>query len=209
MLKWLFGERAKPVTVNINDLFRRLDLYDKRFRDDPNAHIPVLDALGQYTLRGSSHYGPARSFYTDPQKVVTVRAPEKQFFDEPDPTDEHIRSSTRISFTEETRGFGKRAFALIIRREFSNPAEYDRSLLFGIFGVYDRDGNMRVKKIVAPYKDRANSMTAAKSIPLTPENVEKALRFAEICVHTLYRGETFHPRACLDEALRMEPPAPR
>lgn len=216
MLKWIFGRRAAPVVVDINDIFKRLDLYNERYKADPNAHIAVLDFLGQYTLRGSAHYGPSRSFYANPEQTFRVKAPPRQFMEDSE-EDEYVQSSACISFTEESFARGRRGFALLIRQSSGSLRAHRDSVVFGIYGVYDRDGKMTVKKIMAPSKDSANRMTAVTSIPVTPDNVRGALLYAELCAKALYEHRQFQPRTCLEqsmkadlatEAVRVLPPAP-
>ena len=153
MLKWLFGKRAAPVVMNLQEIRDRLELDHERFGPDPKNHIPVLDALGEYTLRGSSFFGPARTFYTNPDKTVTIKGAPSQFSDVPDPGDEQVQSAAFVSYTEQTRGFGKRNFALIIRQGANTVEEMENSLAFGLFGLFDKQGNMTVKKIIMPGKD--------------------------------------------------------
>lgn len=200
MLKWIFGGRAAPVTVDINEIYKRLDLYNNRYKSDPNAHIAVLDFLGQYSLRGSAHYGPSRSFYANPEQTIRIKAAPRQFLEETE-EDEYVQSSACISFTEESLARGRRSFALLIRRESGSLRGHRDSVVFGIYGVYDRDGRMAVKKIMAPSVDGANRLTAVAAIPVTPENVEGALRYAELCAREMYEGRPFHPRLCLEQSL--------
>lgn len=219
MLKWKFWERAEPVCVDINEIYQRFALYNDRYKHDPAIHMLVMNKFGQVSLRGGSFtYGPGRVFYSDPQKVLTIKAPEKQFLDEPDPEDEHIQSSACIAFTEAPRAFGKRAFGMIIRQDSHDfDSLYDNSIIFGIYGEYDKNGRMAVKKLLAPGKDGTQRLTETKEIPITPENVEGALRYAEICVQTITRKSPLNPRTCLEQSMRPEkagegikvlPPAP-
>ncbi|MCB9991614.1 MAG: hypothetical protein H6867_09670 [Rhodospirillales bacterium] len=71
MIKNIFGMRAAPAVIAMDKLYRDLHLKDPRFESDPDSHIAVLDVLGEYSLRGSSHFGPARSYYADPEKRST------------------------------------------------------------------------------------------------------------------------------------------
>lgn len=206
MLRALFKKWANPVTVDIDEVYKRLELHSDKVLPDPNAHIGVMDAMNEYTLRGSTHWGPAHSFYRDPQKKVTVKAQPTQFADEPEPQDEHIRSSARLSYTEEARGFGKRAFFMIIRNEFNTPQEYQKSLVFALYGLYDKDGKMKVKKILSPdIDDKTHTITKLGKIPLTPDNVRIALRYAELCAQALYdKSQPFVARTCLEQAMKAD-----
>lgn len=210
MISKLFGRRSTPISVNLHELRQSLGLDHERYVSDPNAHVPILAALGEYTLRGSSHYGPAHSYYQNPSRTVTIKAQEPQFSDMPMPEDEHIRSAASIAFTEETRGFGKRTFALIIRQDAETLKDMEESLAFGLYGLYDKEGNMVIRKIIAPGKDEYNHVTDVKEIPLTEENVNAALRYAAECARVIHSGERFYPRACLDRTENAKPaPEPR
>jgi len=204
MLKWIFGRRAAPVVVDVNEVFRRLELNSKHFKDDPAAHIPVLDYLRLWTLRGSSHYGPARSFYANPNQKITIKAPEPQFSDMPREPDEHIRSSACVSFTEESYARGKRGLAILIRQSSNTMEGYANSVVFGMYGVYDRDGKMTVKKLMVPTKDNANRMMPVESIDVTEDSVRGALLYAELCVKELVAGRPLFARSCLDQSVKAD-----
>lgn len=205
MLRFLFSRLAAPVFVDFGCLRRDLGLDHERFADDPKAHIAVLEAVGDYTLRGSAQYGPARSCYADPKRVLTMKPQESQFSDAPQEPEEKIRSSACLSYTEEQRGFGKRHFALTIRRESATIEEMEQSLVFGLSGIYDREGRMKILRILAPSGDGRNGVTAAHPIPLTVKNVQRALFYARCCADNLYEGRSLMPQVCLADMMRHDP----
>ncbi len=218
ILKRLFGLRAAPVVIDINELYRHLDLHNKRYNQDPQIHLTVLYKLNQITLRGSGNAkGAGRVHYRDPWKRFIIKGPSREFLGDLEPEETHIRSSAYIAFTEAPRAFGKRAFALVICKDSDSVEDLDNAFVFGIYGVFGKDGRMTVKTIMTPGKDEAHRMTETKAIPVTPENVQGALRYAKLCIDEITSGQKFFPRRCFEQSMRQDtaqndvkllPPAP-
>lgn len=200
-LSQLFFWRSEPpVHANINDIFSRFKLYDK-LKPDPNAHTQVLDKLGQYSLRGVAQYGPAHSYYSDPDhKAITQERPP-QFLEDRSGEAEEVKLSSSIHYTEESLSLGKRSFGMIINKSSSGLHDLAAAKVFGIYGIYNKDGDYTVKKIQAPSFDEQGSIQGTESITVTPENVELALLYAEECLNQIYQNEIIYPMQCMNAAL--------
>ncbi len=200
MLRFLFGPRAAPMTIHHDNLFTRLGL-GKHLQPDPKSHIPVLRYLGEYSLRGSFHHGPAMSYFSKPTQTITIKPDPQQFSDEPPGEDEYIRSSAHIAITTEPRRGGSNAFYLMISKGGRTLEELDRSLIFGLKGVQDKDGHITIKRIMAPGMDNANRLTDLQKIPLTPEYVNTALKYAARCAANIYANSPVYASINLNAAL--------
>lgn len=213
-LRQAFGLPPKrvPITINLGDLLTYLELDHSRFQSDPDVHLPVIDGMGEYALRGGNHHGPAKSYYTDRKKTIFLQEREPEIVGHPDeigkkPPVREFRASANIAYTETTLGFGRKGFALTIHRDVKEPRElYQyRTMVFGLYGVYDREGNLTIKKLKTPNMDSANRMTKLDDIPIDEANVIGALHYARLCATQIYEGEYFSERQCLQEALQINP----
>ena len=62
-----------PVVISYSEMKNYLGLSDPKFESDPDIHLPTLDALGEYSLRGGNHYGPGYSYYVDRKKTIMLQ----------------------------------------------------------------------------------------------------------------------------------------
>ena len=203
--------KKPPVSINLGDLITYLELDHPRFVADADEHLPVIDAMGEYALRGGNHHGPSKSYYTDRKKTIFLQERAPEIVGHPDeigkkPPLREFRASANIAYTETTLAFGRRGLALTIHRDVNEPRELYmyRTMVFGLYGVYDREGNLTIKKLKTPNMDSANRMTKLEDVPIDTANVKGALYFARLCAEQLYNGEGFSERQCLQKALNID-----
>jgi hypothetical protein len=189
-----------PVRVPLKDLLDIFEPGHPNYARAPGQHALILINLNQGTPNRTDPTSPAaRMFLTDPAYKVTIRGLKSQFRDIPDEPDRQIPGSAGIFYTEDY-GFGKKRIAILIRRQAKNLADYDDSLVFGLYGVVEKDGTVNIKKIKLPEIDHKFVARGSQYIPVTEDSVERALNYARLCKTQLFERRPFTPVDNLDRA---------
>lgn len=202
MLRNIFGGQNPPVKVDFQEYRDFLSL-DKNLTDDPKMHTIILSNLGEYSLRGSTHQGPAQSFYSDPNKKVVTDPKPVEFSGGHETYTETYHLSSSISCTEQPHGFGQRLFSMIMRKDSLRPQDIHDSMIFGIHGRVDKNGDLTVLKLMAPDIENGQ-ITRIKEIPVTDETVHTAMLYAYECSRQIYEGEQIKPRQALEFAMTYQ-----
>lgn len=201
MLSRFFKGRAQAVKINYQEFHDFLQL-DRNLTSDPDVHTIVLAALECYSLRGSTQHGPARSFYSNPDHKITQTIPV-DFGGGMMTHTETYHLSPCISTTEEPAPFGQTHFCMIMREESEKPDDLYTSIIFGIRGKVDKDGDYTISKIMAPNIEDG-MLTGLQNIPITDDTVHTAMLYAYECARQIYEGEQVMPRKALEFAMEYE-----
>lgn len=179
----LFASKAASVTVGRDDVLTRLGVKDHKFLPTPLRHLDVMKYTDRSLLNLISDYkGPCQTHYADPEQEDT---------------------SAAISFTTETIFADKRSFALTIHNDSTGLPKREDGMVFGLYGHY-KVGNdtLAVDKIIMPEKDNCHHLGKAYEIAISPESLEKAMAFAELCTKDVYERGKINVRTCYDTAER-------
>ncbi len=199
MLKRLFGKKAAKVEIDINEMSDRFDLYDRKYRADSLVMARVLTAVNKTPIR-SDIYGPGRIFYADPDKMLNMKTADLHKSGDQAEEKDLVHASASVSFTDHPHGGSRRGFGLVIRNDSDTFHELFNSVVFGIYGYYDKEDRFEVTKLLVPGPAENGQPARAIEIPVTPENVRGALRFAEICAKALFENAPFSPEQCLSQS---------
>jgi hypothetical protein len=189
-----------PVKVPLKQVLDIFEPGHRNYASAPGQHGLILINLNQGSPNRVDPSNPAaRMYLTDPNYKITIRGAKSQFRDIPDEPDSQITGSAGIFYTEDY-GMGKKRVAIVMRRQAKNLADYDDSLVFGLYGVVEKDGTLNIKKIKLPEVDHKFAAKGSQYIPVTDENVEKALKYASLCKTQLFERKPFTPVDNLDRA---------
>jgi hypothetical protein len=87
----------------------------------------------------------------------------------------------------------KPAFAMIIRDNIFGEKQYlEQKICFGLHGYYDQEQNIHINKIFVPQYPEAHELNLGiriRNIPVTNENIELSLMFAEKCAAQILKSE--------------------
>ena len=141
------------------------------------------------TLRGP-HSGPTKLFFTDPLKREMTEEDSGPFSDPPN-VPLYAPLSSGIICAAHQNWNKKAEQALVIRKDVKDITEYP--FVFAIHTIQESDNALTIKKIMLPIFDKNGNFKDLKKMPLTKENITRALAYAELCVEQLMDGGTFTP----------------
>ena len=197
-----FANKA-DIRIDINEFFERFHLHDEHFKEDPAFHTVVLASVNAL----KSTHGPSRVYMSEPNKTFKVSRTFAMpaLSEEDDPDMVTVSGSPCVAFTEQDLGNGRRGFGLVIRKSSEDKADLRTSMVFGIYGTYDKkDQMMRIERLYTPEFADGNVLSEASPIPIDTENVKGAIYYAMLCADKIYSHEPFMPRECFERALNVQ-----
>ncbi len=181
------GLKEKAV-IPLARLHTALSLQDAQYEDEEHLQPLVMSYLNlPINARGADIWGTARCAYAEPQRRLVK--PGKPSPNIEESLEEHITSSAAILTADYQLGFGHRAFLTVIRSEIKDMDKFYDSMAFGLYGTYDRDKNLTVRKLIVPEIDQYRRMVGLTEIELPdPVAVEKSLSFIKLCKEQIFKG---------------------
>lgn len=169
-------------------------------------HFPIrIDYSMRVNLNNFRVRTQTMGFESRPTDQVRVRVPVENFIPGQDKLDHYIQifhMSQAVVFTDYMRPSPNRGFAVMIYPRSPDP-KADTYVAFGLYGHYDRKGNLAIRKIVMPMLDKDGHMTKPRRVTVTPDLLPMALTYAGLCAEQVYRRESLTPQRNLEVA-RME-----
>lgn len=199
----------EKVVIPLSRLEKLLDLGNPRYVTEEHHQAAAMQYLGlSFSTMGDEVYGSARCAYTDEKRKTAVTA--IVFEDGVPKRDEwRVRSSAAIMAADYQSRFMKRTFAVIIRSDIHDEEDLFETMVFGLHGTCDKNGNLKVKKIMVPEIDEFRRMKGLREADVTdPAEVETALSYFELCKKQIFDGGPLRARDNWREVSeRKTPPA--
>ena len=200
----------EKVVIPFERVKRLLELDSPKYKTEKYRQTTVMKYMHMaYSTRGADVYGSARCAYADRNRRIVIPGAPSSHISE-GTRDEYIRSSAAVMTTDYMVGFGRRAIVAVIRQDVKNLDNFFDSMAFGIYGTYDKGGNLRVKKMLVPEIDQQRRMTGLRKVDVSdPAEIETALKFAELCKKQIFSGTPLNARDNMREAMESKtPPSP-
>jgi hypothetical protein len=181
------GLKEKTV-IPLARLHEALALNDPAYEDEEDLQPLVMCYLNlPVNARGADIWGSARCAYAEPQRRIVKTGKPSPNIEES--LEEHITSSAAILTADYQLSFGHRAFLVVIRSEIKDMDNFYDSMVFGLYGTYDRDKNMIAKKLIVPQIDQYRRMTGlTEADPSDSVAIEKSISFIKLCKEQVFKG---------------------
>lgn len=172
--------------------------YENKERSDMHGVIRFKLGTSDY-LRGP-HYGPTQTYFSDPTKTLEIEEePQSPFYDGPNLFENAILPASPGILCAKYKTWNRKdEIALTIRGNVTHPDQ--DPVIFAMLGVKDHDDNFTFKKIMIPRHGTEGQILPVKDIPVTAENITRALAYAGMCTEQLLETPPFNPFANLHRA---------
>ncbi|MBU0799590.1 MAG: hypothetical protein KKA05_01165, partial [Alphaproteobacteria bacterium] len=170
--------RTDKVVLPLQKVTRAINLTGPEYHPAPEVHEFTMMTCGiMPSVRNDM--GFTRGFHANPKEFLTITPPRGQIAEQEQEAPWKLKSSPAILVHDHLISRWHRGLNVVVRGKMESLEK--PNVLMAMQSRYDKDGNLTVKRLYLPTFDDYRRMSGLQRIPVTAENVARALTYMTLC----------------------------